>query len=241
MDERRAEYTVSSRDFAGWLRQLYPAPSSVNLEYSDRVIQTFYRRPCHQPAIAMLQHCKTMRFSTRALFVLILAIAMPFAWYANQVRLQQRERLAMHKIQEAIPNASFSNQLMVPRWLAEFGLQPQVMVRICSVDLTGLSGGGKHSFELADDDIQAVIPHLSQLPHLTRLYLYHTDVTDACLADVGALKTLEYVNVEGTAVTHLAASRQSKAPQGSPMTFFGNWHNRSVAVEQMDEREPNIP
>ena len=41
MDERRAEYTVSSRDFAGWLRQLYPAPYSVNLEYSDRVIQTF--------------------------------------------------------------------------------------------------------------------------------------------------------------------------------------------------------
>ena len=40
MDERRAEYTVSSRDSAGWLRQLYPAASSVNLEYSDRVIQT---------------------------------------------------------------------------------------------------------------------------------------------------------------------------------------------------------
>ena len=49
MDERRAEYPVSSRDSAGWLRQLYPATSSVNLEYSDRVIQTLSRKNIAAP------------------------------------------------------------------------------------------------------------------------------------------------------------------------------------------------
>jgi hypothetical protein len=162
-------------------------------------------------AIALLVR-RRFQFSLRALFVLTVAVAVPFSWLGAEMRAAKRQKEAVAAIVELQGYVAFDCQLDPSTYTApgaKVGLSvtpggktPWVawLWRALGQDFFAEAVFADCSFPQVTD-AAATVEHLKGLTKLRFLYLSGTQLTDAGLERLKGLTKLQFLVIGGTQVT----------------------------------------
>lgn len=155
---------------------------------------------------------RRLRFTLRAMLVLVLVASIPCWWVASLVSQFTVERKVAEKMAEINPRTYLLWENQTPEWIASLGVRPRWMDRIVRVDATGLSSGqlSLNEYPMAQTDfddakLSDVWDDLNQLECLREVYFQMTSISDKSLDALASLTELEILNLQETNVTDVAA------------------------------------
>lgn len=151
---------------------------------------------------------RKLRFTIRALLVLMVLSAIPCWWVTREMSEFQSEKNAFAHIQEVNPRMSAVWENKTPSLMTSIGIQPDWMNRIVRLDATGVTCGKlkwedypQAQIEFGDDELKLIADDIEQLQNLHEIYFQVTKLTDESINFFGTLTKLEVLNLQETDIT----------------------------------------
>ena len=160
------------------------------------------------------------RFRLRTLLILVMVFAVGFGIVTKRAVDQRKAVEVVRKYGGEIGYRHYFTtrgrdplaERWAPRWLCEL-LGEHYFVTVVEVELGNWAHlkkrGGEPIENIRPDEIALVI----NLPALKKLQLADVPITDAMLKDIGRLKNLEWLGLEGSKITDAGLSHLSGLPQ----------------------------
>ena len=161
------------------------------------------------------------RFSLRSLLVLITLVALVIATQSRFSASYEKQRRIASELTADFPDTHVSFRQTLPDWLPQY--HPQWTLELYLIDVTGRRGRKNQSqtdVDYSDDDLNAQIERLIQLPGLKEFHASETRLTDASLSTIAKIPSIETVNVYNTAMTPQAVREvQAQNPEITVIYF----------------------
>ena len=174
------------------------------------------RPPDHNPP-----KTRPWRFSLRSLLILTTLVALVFATQSRFSASYEKQRRIASELAGDFPDTYVAYRQQLPDWLLQY--RPQWTLELYLIDVTGRRGRKNQSqtdFDYSDDDLNAQIERLVQLPGLKEFHASETHLTDASLPTIAKITSIETVNVYNTAMTPQAVREfQTQNPEITVVYF----------------------
>ncbi len=157
------------------------------------------------------------QFSIRSLLVLVVAVALPFSWLGVEMKRAREQRATVETIRTNGGEAWYCDVhhllwtripvATAPEWKWLWAvLDDDFFNDVVSVNM----GSPSEENSVADGDLECLV----QLPQLKSLFFHYLNkpkITDAGLGHLRGLTHLQYLDIQGTAVTAEGVARLQQA------------------------------
>ena len=155
---------------------------------------------------------RRLRLTIRTLLILSLVSALPCCWVASEIAQHRTEHEALAHMRVVNPRTCFVWTNQTPAWLQRFGVAPEWMNRISTVDATGVTCGRleakdrpQSKIDFDDENLREIADDLKNLKHLTEIWFQVTKISDKSVDLFGEFPNVELICLHETNVTESGA------------------------------------